>query len=47
MEEQSENVFSEQGAQQAKQGMRVGAAKLTFSMVELVSKRCHLWGGRA
>ena len=34
--------FSEQGAQQAKQGMRVGAAKLTFSIVGLVMLRCHL-----
>ena len=35
--------FSEQGAQQAKQSRRRRAAKLTFSIVELVMLRCHLW----
>ena len=39
--------FSEQGAQKAKQSRRRRAAKLTFSIAGLVSKRCHLWGGRA
>ena len=36
-------AISDQQAQLAKQGMRMGAAKLTFSIVELVMLRCHLW----
>ena len=46
----SQKIFFRTGGAAGKAGhatMRVGAAKLTFSMVGLVSQRCHLWGGRA